>query len=89
MSRTSASKETSTIRSLVDSRRLALTTLAADDWRYADRLQTATVRGDHELLYWGVGPELDRGDIVALYTPKSLFLPQCDWGKERGTSIKL
>jgi hypothetical protein len=63
------------IRRLAESRRFTLTTLAKDDWQYADRLQTATVRGEHELLYWGVGPELEPGDMVGLYTPDSDFLP--------------
>lgn len=64
---------------IATTKRLALTTIERKDYFYADRLQTATVRGDNELLNWGVGPSLSRGDIVALYTPKSKFLPPSEW----------
>lgn len=60
------------------SRQITLTTLARDDDTSCDRLQTSLVRGNHELLYWGAGPELKRGDIVALYTPKSVYLPDSE-----------
>ena len=63
------------VRKLAGSRDFALTTLARDDAMSASRLQTAAVRGDNELLYWGVGPKVTRGDIVALYTPDSRYLP--------------
>lgn len=59
----------------MESHCFAFTTLAKNDWQHADRFQAASVRGEHELIYWGVEPELARGDIVGLYTPKSHFLP--------------
>src|SRR5262245_37879640 len=63
---------------LTRSCQVALTTLAAKDRRYCDRLQNSLVRGRHELLYWGVGPRLRRGDIVALYVPETDFLPESE-----------
>ncbi len=56
------------------SQRLTVTTLARDDKKYGRLLQTAFVRGEDELFYWGVGPQLKRGDIVAMYVPDSKSL---------------
>ncbi|MBL6617829.1 MAG: toll/interleukin-1 receptor domain-containing protein [Reyranella sp.] len=72
------SKGLESIRAICRSRQITLTTVAAADREYCDRLQTSLVRGSHELLYWGAGPKLYRGDIVALYTPKSDFLPKSE-----------
>ena len=58
--------------------RLAVTLFEKSHKAAADRLLTSFVRGEHELLYWGVGPELRRGDIVALYAPDSKYLPSAE-----------
>lgn len=71
------------VTALRTSHRFALTTVAADDREYCDRLQNSLVRGSHELLHWGVGPQLSRGDIVALYTPASRFLPDSEHSRIR------
>lgn len=63
---------------LVKSKTIALSTIARDDAFHADRLQTANVRGEDGLLYWGLGPRLNPGDLVALYQTGSEFLPEQD-----------
>jgi len=73
----------SILSELSRSHQVALTTLAATDREYCDRLQNSLVRGSHELLYWGVGPPLRRGDIVALYMPKTKFLPDSEHSRVR------
>lgn len=63
--------------------KIALTTVDPDDRDSCDRLQTAFVRGKDELLYWGAGCTMKRGQMVALYTPKSPFLPPAEHSRIR------
>ena len=79
-----ASNIRSLARKLAEARKFALTTLTNNDERYGRRLATADRRGDNELLLWGLGPDLDRGDIVAMYTPlRNKWLPEADRGVVR------
>ena len=59
-------------------RPLAISTMAREDAEGAFQLQ------DYEYLRWGVGPSLNAGSIVAIYSPKGAQMLPYD---ERG-SIK-
>ena len=70
--------DTNDLVAALASRPLALTTFEKRDEGSALRYQTALVRGDDELLFWGLGPRLKVGDLVALYAPDSPFVPKHD-----------
>jgi hypothetical protein len=56
----------------------AISTMASADARWAVKLQS------DEFLRWGVGPDLNAGDIVAIYTPKGAkAMPDIDRGRIR------
>jgi hypothetical protein len=70
--------DTKNVIDALTSRPLALTTFRLKDADSANRYQTAIARGDDELLFWGLGPRLEVGNLVALYVPNSTFVPRCD-----------
>lgn len=57
---------------------IALTTFESCDYGSANRYQTSVVRGEDELLFWGLGAELNVGDLVAMYVPNSRLVPEND-----------
>lgn len=57
-------------------RDLALTTFEKTDFDAASRLRTALVRGEDELMLWGMGPSLTSGDLAALYVTDTKYLPR-------------
>ena len=61
----------------MERKHIGLTTIRTDDHVWANRFQTAVVRGNDELILWGLGPDLQIGDVVALYmTDNEYIAPQ-------------